>query len=76
MTITSSDTVPTTPYAETTNSINYKYTTADNPADTIRTIRIKTDGGDLVDYVTSGAFDIQSKIVPYVLEVYQYQVEQ
>ena len=67
--ITSSDTVPASPYTETSNSINYKIsTTSDNPADVIRTIRIKTDGGDLVDYVTSGAFDIQSKIVPYVVE--------
>ena len=67
--ITSSSTVPASPYTETTNSINYKIsTTSDNPADVIRTIRIKTDGGDLVDYVTSGAFDIQSKIVPYVVE--------
>ena len=67
--ITSSSTVPASPYTETTNSINYKIsTTADNPADVIRTVRIKTDGGDLVDYVTSGAFDIQSKIVPYVVE--------
>jgi len=68
-TITSSSTVPASPYSETTNSINYKIsTTADNPVDTIRTIRIKTDGGDLVDYVTSGTFDVQSKIVPYVVE--------
>tara|TARA_R100000231_G_C5329661_1_gene165925 strand:+ start:3266 stop:4444 length:1179 start_codon:yes stop_codon:yes gene_type:complete len=67
--ITSSSTVPSSPYSETTNSINYKIsTTSDNPADTIRTIRIKTDAGDLVDYVTSGAFEIQSKIVPYVVE--------
>lgn len=68
-TITSSDTVPASPYTETTNSINYKIsTTANNPADVIRTVRIKTDDGDLVDYVTSGAFEIQSKIVPYVVE--------
>ena len=67
--ITSTSTVPSSPYTETSNSINYKIsTTADNPSDTIRTIRIKTDAGDLVDYVTSGEFDIQSKIVPYVVE--------
>jgi hypothetical protein len=68
-TITSSDTVPASPYTETATSVNYVIsTTADNPADVIRTVRIKTDDGDFVDYVTSGAFEIQSKIVPYVVE--------
>ena len=68
-TIDSSGTVPSSPYSETTNSKNYKIiTTADNPADIIRTIKIKTDDGDFVDYITSGELEIQSKIVPYVVE--------
>ena len=68
-TIDSSGTVPSSPYSETTNSKNYKIiTTADNPADIIRTIKIKTDNGDFVDYITSGELEIQSKIVPYVVE--------